>query len=187
MSFLKTLVGLAFSTILFNSCAQNDTKMDSLKAVYNISINNIDGESINLDDYKGKFILFVNVASECGFTPQYKELQELYNIYKEDLIIIGLPCNQFGKQEPGNAEEIKSFCSKNYGVTFLITEKIDVKGDKQHPLYSWLTSKEINGVKSSSVKWNFQKYLIGRNGELIDYYYSITSPLSKKITDKLKL
>jgi len=185
MSFVKTLASLAFSAILFNSCAQTETKMDK-KILYDIVLNNIDGEEINLNDYKGKFILFVNVASECGFTPQYKELQELYDIHKKKLIIIGLPCNQFGKQEPGNSAEIKSFCSKNYGVTFLMTEKVNVKGENQHPLYKWLTSKENNGVKSSSVKWNFQKYLVGKNGELIDYYYSITSPLSKKITTKLK-
>jgi len=185
MSFLKTLVGLVFSAILFNSCAQTETKIDG-KILYDVAIDNIDGDSIDLNDYKGKFILFVNVASECGFTPQYKELQELYALHKEDLVIIGSPCNQFGKQEPGNTEDIKTFCSKNYGVTFLITEKIEVKGANQHPLYKWLTSKEINGSKSSSVKWNFQKYLVGRDGELIDYFYSITSPLSKKITKKLK-
>ena len=185
MSILKTLASLAFSSILFNSCAQTDMKIDQ-KSLYDISINNIDGDAINLNEYKGKFILFVNVASECGFTSQYKELQELYDTHKEELIIIGLPCNQFGKQEPGNTDEIKSFCSKNYGVTFLMTEKIDVKGSNQHPLYSWLTSKENNGLKSSSVKWNFQKYLVGKNGGLIDYYYSITSPLSQKITEKLK-
>ncbi|MBL4669882.1 MAG: glutathione peroxidase [Flavobacteriales bacterium] len=156
--------------------------MDITKNLYEITINNIDGNTISLNDYKGKYILFVNVASECGFTSQYKELQELHNKYKDELVIIGSPCNQFGKQEPGNATEIKSFCTKNYGVEFLITEKIDVKGENQHPLYNWLTSKEKNGSKSSSVKWNFQKYLINKEGQLIDYYYSITSPTSKKIT-----
>jgi glutathione peroxidase len=185
MSFLKTIIGLAFTGVLFNSCAQTETKMKPTENIYDIALNSIDGDAINLFDFKGKNILFVNVASECGFTPQYKELQELFDTHQKNLVIIGLPCNQFGKQEPGDAEEIKSFCSKNYGVTFLITEKIDVKGESQHPLYRWLTSKEINGFKSSTVKWNFQKYLIGKNGELIDYYYSITSPLSTKIVSKL--
>lgn len=185
MNFLKTITSIAFSSILFSSFAQTETKMEPSENLYKITINDIDGNAINLKDYKGKFILFVNVASECGFTPQYKELQELHTKYKNELVIIGIPCNQFGKQEPGNAEQIKSFCSKNYGVEFLITEKVDVKGDHQHPLYTWLTKKEQNGVKGSTVKWNFQKYLIGKNGELIDYFYSITSPTSKKITKYL--
>ena len=182
MNLFKTITCLAFSGILFNSCAQTETKMENTNSLYEITINNIDGNEINLNDCKGKFILFVNVASECGFTPQYKNLQELHNKYKSELVIIGVPCNQFGGQEPGSATEIKSFCSKNYGVEFLISEKVNVKGDHQHPLYAWLTKKENNGVKSSSVKWNFQKYLIGKNGNLIDYFYSVTSPNSEKIT-----
>ncbi|MGB0886777.1 MAG: glutathione peroxidase [Vicingaceae bacterium] len=182
MNILKTLASLAFSTILFNSCAQTD---DTIKAknLFDISINSLEGDAIKLADYKEKFILFVNVASECGFTPQYKDLQELHNQYKDQLVIIGVPCNQFGKQEPGNADEIKTFCQKNYGVEFLITEKIDVKGENQHPLYTWLTLKENNGIKSSSVKWNFQKYLVGKDGKFIDLFYSITSPTSEKITN----
>ena len=182
MNFLKTIAGLAFSTILFNSCAQTETKMNTTKNLYDISINSLEGQAINLKDYEGKFILFVNVASKCGFTPQYKGLQELHNQYQNELVIIGVPCNQFGKQEPGNAEEIKTFCSKNYGVEFLITEKIDVKGEQQHPLYAWLTLKENNGSKGSTVKWNFQKYLIDQNGNLVDYFYSVTKPGSEKIT-----
>jgi glutathione peroxidase len=126
------------------------------------------------------------VASKCGFTPQYKALQELYETHKEKLQVIGVPCNQFGSQEPGNAETISSFCEVNYGVTFLITQKIDVKGKKQHPLYAWLTDRNYNGVKSSIVKWNFQKYLIDPSGNFIDYYFSMTSPLSSKITKHLK-
>jgi glutathione peroxidase len=157
-----------------------------MKHVYNIEIKSISGEKINLVDYKGKKILFVNVASECGFTPQYEGLQELYELYQDKLMIIGVPSNQFGGQEPGTAEQIQSFCKLNYGVTFLITEKVDVKGDKQHPLYAWLTKKENNGLKNSSVKWNFQKYLVDEKGELIDYYFSLTKPMSKKITKHLQ-
>ncbi len=126
------------------------------------------------------------MASQCAFTPQYKELQELHKTYKEDLVIIGIPCNQFGSQEPGTSDEIESFCQVNYGVEFLITEKMDVKGDKQHPLFTWLTSKELNKVKSSSVKWNFQKYLVNETGIFVDYWYSITSPTSNKILKHLK-
>lgn len=154
--------------------------------IYKININSLQNKAIDLSEYKNKFILFVNVASKCGFTSQYKELEELYNTYKENLIIIGSPCNQFGAQEPGTSEDIEAFCKVNFGVTFLMTEKIDVKGTKQHPLYTWLTDKSLNGTKSSSVKWNFQKYLIDENGELIDYYYSITSPTSSKIKKHLK-
>tara|TARA_R110001592_G_scaffold96636_2_gene277349 strand:- start:5517 stop:6062 length:546 start_codon:yes stop_codon:yes gene_type:complete len=161
-------------------------KMETNSSLYNIEINSISGEKINLADYKGKKILFVNVASECGFTPQYEGLQELYELYKDKLMVIGVPSNQFGRQEPGTATEIQSFCKINFGVTFLITEKVDVKGDKQHPLYAWLTQKEQNGVKNSSVKWNFQKYLVDENGKLIDYYFSLTKPMSRKITKHLK-
>jgi glutathione peroxidase len=159
--------------------------MTMKKSIYEISINSLSGESIDLSDFKGKKILFVNVASECGFTNQYKGLQELHETYKDKLVVIGVPCNQFGGQEPGDATQIQTFCEKNYGVEFLITEKIDVKGESQHPLYAWLTKKSLNGKKNSSVKWNFQKYLIDEEGNLIDYYLSITKPLSKKITNQL--
>jgi glutathione peroxidase len=153
--------------------------------IYDIAINALDGKPISLKAFKGKKILFVNVASECGFTNQYKELQALSDTYTDKLVVIGSPCNQFGKQEPGNASQIQEFCELNFGVTFLLTEKIAVKGSKQHPLYQWLTSKELNGKKSSSVKWNFQKYLVDDNGNLIDYYFSITKPMSSKITKHL--
>lgn len=178
-SIINTLTN--FKTIM------NNTTIKSLDtSIYDVKINSLTGEKIELEKFKGKTILFVNVASKCGFTPQYKDLQELHTKFKEKLVIIGLPCNQFGGQEPGSAKEIESFCQKNYGVDFLMTEKIDVKGDEQHPLYSWLTKKELNGVKSSSVKWNFQKYMVDKNGSFIDYFYSTTSPLSDKIINNIK-
>ena len=157
----------------------------TIKSIYDIEINSLAGKPISLLNFKGKNILFVNVASECGFTKQYKDLQKLSDTYGEKLVVIGVPCNQFGGQESGDAEQIQSFCTINFGVNFPITEKIDVKGNKQHPLYTWLTSKMLNGNKSSSVKWNFQKYLVNENGDLVDYYYSITSPSSSKITKHL--
>ena len=172
--FIKTL-----------TITNKSSKMSSKKSIYDIEINSLQGKPINLSLFKGKKILFVNVASKCGFTPQYKELQKLHNLYEESLVVIGVPCNQFGKQEPGNSTEINEFCQVNYGVSFLITEKISVKGNEQHPLYSWLTNKNENGRKNSSVKWNFQKYLINEDGELIDYYYSMTSPTSSKIKKHL--
>ena len=172
--FIKTL-----------TITNKSSKMSSKKSIYDIEINSLQGKPINLSLFKGKKILFVNVASKCGFTPQYKELQKLHNLYEESLVVIGVPCNQFGKQEPGNSSEINEFCQVNYGVSFLITEKISVKGNEQHPLYSWLTNKNENGRKNSSIKWNFQKYLLNEDGELIDYYYSITSPTSSKIKKHL--
>lgn len=154
-------------------------------SIYDIKINDINGDSLDLNQFKGKKILFVNVASKCGFTKQYDGLQELYEKHKDKLVIIGLPCNQFGGQEPGSETEIKSFCRVNYGVEFPITEKIEVKGSNQHPLYQWLTKKSLNGVKNSSVKWNFQKYMVDENGNFVDYWMSFTKPLSKKITKHL--
>lgn len=183
MNLNKTYV---LMTLILFSLFSSAKAQEPSQSIYDIKINSIDNTPINLSDYKGKKILFVNVASECGFTPQYEDLEKLYKTYKDDLMIIGIPCNQFGGQEPGSAEEIKSFCQVNYGVTFLITEKVDVKGDNQHPLYKWLTEKELNGSKSSSVKWNFQKYLVDEEGKFIDYWYSITKPMSGKITNYLK-
>jgi glutathione peroxidase len=155
------------------------------QSLYDISINNIDGEKIDLSKFKGKYILFVNVASKCGFTRQYADLEKLFQKFGDKLVVIGLPCNQFGGQEPGQAKEIKQFCKENYGVTFPISEKINVKGENIHPIYSWLTIKDKNGNINSKVKWNFQKYLVGKRGELINYFYSTTSPLSKKIISEI--
>lgn len=153
-----------------------------MKSIYSIEINGIDGQPLDLNQFKGKFMLIVNVASECGFTGQYKPLQELYETYGEHLTVIGVPCNQFGGQEPGSAETIQGFCERRYGVEFPLTEKIKVRGEEQHPLYQWLTRKALNGKKSSSVKWNFQKYLISPEGELIDWFMTMTKPNSNKIT-----
>lgn len=179
MNPLKSFIG----TLAIND---NEVMSKPSTPIYNIEINDLKGQPLNLEDYRGKHILFVNVASKCGFTPQYKELQELQDKFKDNLMVIGVPCNQFGEQEPGSAEEIQEFCEINYGVSFPITEKIDVNGSNRHPLYKWLTTKSINGKKSSVVKWNFQKYLVDKNGELIDYYYSITKPTSSRITKHLK-
>ena len=156
------------------------------KSIYDISIKSLMGEKIDLNEFQGKKILFVNVASKCGFTPQYEGLQKLHETYGDKLVVIGLPCNQFKEQEPGSADEIQTFCTANYGVDFLMTEKIDVKGENQHPLYQWLTKKENNGVENSTVKWNFQKYLVDENGIFLSFYYSITKPMSNKIVKHLE-
>ncbi len=140
----------------------------------------------DLSAFKGRYILFVNVASKCGYTSQYDGLQALYESNTDNLMIIGLPCNQFGFQEPGDSTEIASFCSKNYGVTFPISEKLDVKGDNQHPIYEWLTQKKYNGVGDYNVSWNFNKFLVSPKGELVAYFGSKVKPQSEEITSLLK-
>ena len=162
------------------------TNSDAQESIYDLAINDISGNLIDLNEFKGKHILFVNVASECGFTSQYAGLEELHQQYKNDLIVIGLPCNQFGGQEPGAEKEIQQFCTKNFGVSFLMTEKIDVKGKMKHPIYNWLTNKNVNGKSSSSVKWNFQKYIVDGKGDFVNYFFSTTKPMSPKITSLLK-
>lgn len=151
-------------------------------SIHQFKAKTIDGEVLDFSSLKGKKILIVNTASKCGFTPQYKELEALFEKYKDkNFVIIGFPCNQFGSQEPGTSGDIKEFCTRNYGVTFTMMEKVDVKGDHISEIYSWLTSKAKNGVKSSTVKWNFQKYLIDENGFLVDYVLPFKSPNSSKI------
>ena len=179
MNPLKAFLGTISTT-------DNDVVKKASASIYDIEIKSLQNQPISLSEFKGKKMLFVNVASKCGFTPQYKELQQLQDKYKNNLVVIGVPCNQFGKQEPGKADEIQEFCEVNYGVSFLITEKVDVKGSKQHQLYDWLTKKSINGKQNSTVKWNFQKYLVDEDGEFLDYFYSITKPMSSKITSNLK-
>lgn len=154
-------------------------------SIHDYSFININGETVSLSTFKGKKLLLVNVASECGYTGQYKELQALHEQYGDQLIIIGFPCDQFGGQEPGTEEEIKQFCEKNYGVTFLMASKIDVKGDGQHPIYAWLTSKKQNGVEDSTVQWNFNKYLIDEEGHYLHYFPSAVNPLDEKISSLL--
>ncbi len=156
--------------------------LSNSSTLYELDFVSIEGEITPLSQFRGKFLLLVNVASQCGFTKQYKALQELSDLYGDQLVVIGFPCNQFGNQEPGDAGSIKSFCERRFGVSFPLSQKIDVKGSQQHPIYKWLTTKELNGKKNSKVHWNFQKYLINPDGKLIDVFYSITSPLSKKIT-----
>ena len=184
---LKTINIILILTLSFNN-GNFETKniKESPMSIYDISINSIDGNKLNLEDFKGKYILFVNVASNCGFTRQYKDLQQLFDENSDKLVVVGVPCNQFGAQEPGSEKEISIFCSEKYDVTFPMTEKISVRGTNQHPLYKWLTSKQQNGIKNSSVKWNFQKYLVDKDGNLIDYWYSLTSPMSSKITNYIK-
>ena len=147
---------------------------------YDFSAKKINGEEVKMEQYKGKVVLIVNTASKCGFTPQFKELEELYKEYKDKgLEILGFPCNQFAHQDPGNNETINEFCTLNYGVTFTMFEKIDVNGDNAHPLYKYLKN-EAKGLLGSKIKWNFTKFLVDSNGRVIKRYGSTVKPLSIK-------
>lgn len=151
---------------------------------YDFKVKTLEGYNFDLASLKGKKVLVVNTASKCGFTPQYEDLQALYKKYGgDDFVIIGFPANNFLKQEPGTNEEIREFCTKNYGVSFPMMAKISVKGEDIHPLYVWLTSKDKNGVMDTAVKWNFQKYLIDENGKLVDVAYSKEKPTSDRIIE----
>jgi len=159
----------------------------SQQSFYDFKVKDIDGKDFDLSSLKGKKVLVVNTASKCGFTPQYKQLQALFETYGGDkFTIIGFPANNFMSQEPGTNKEIAEFCEKNYGVTFKMMSKISVKGDDMSPVYQWLTSKSKNGVMDSDVKWNFQKYLIDENGKLVNVYYSKTLPDDDQIVNWIK-
>jgi glutathione peroxidase len=146
------------------------------KSVFDFTVKDIDGKDVSLSHYKGKFLLIVNVASQCGFTPQYKGLEELFEELKDQVVVLGFPCNQFGKQEPGNAEEIKTFCSLRYDVKFPLFEKIDVNGSDAAPLYQFLKQERPGLLGTEAIKWNFTKFLINRQGEVIKRYAPTDKP-----------
>ncbi len=171
---IQTLILLIFMT----------TAVIGQESFYNLKTVTLEGQEFSFEQLKGKKVLIVNTASKCGFTKQYEGLEKLYKQYGGDnFIIIGFPANNFMSQEPGSNEEIGAFCQRNYGVSFPMMHKISVKGKDIDPIYQWLTQKEKNGVKNSSVKWNFQKYLIDEKGNLVDFYYSTTKPYSSKIVN----
>lgn len=153
---------------------------------YNFSANDMSGKEINMKEYKGKVVLIVNTASKCGFTPQFEELENLYKKYKDQgFEILGFPCNQFKNQDPNNNEQINNFCKLNYGVTFKMFEKIDVNGDSAHPLYKFLKN-EKSGIWGKKIKWNFTKFLIDREGNVVDRFSPTTKPSNmKKYIEKL--
>ena len=162
----------------------NKTMSNNTETFFDLNVNSINGDVLNLSKLKGKTILLVNVASNCGFTKQYEDLQNLYDSYKsKGLIVIGMPSNQFGGQEPGSESEIKNFCETNFNITFQMTSKYDVKGDNAHPIYMW--AKETFG-RSAVPKWNFHKILINKEGKVEDTFASFTNPMSKKIINKLE-
>ena len=148
------------------------------KLAYDFNFNDLDGSLLKLSEYKNKVIIVVNVASQCGFTKQYEDMQKVWELYQDKgIIMLGVPSNDFGNQEPGSSEEIKNFCEAKFGITFPMTEKITVKGENAHPFYKW--ARENHG-KSAIPKWNFHKIIIGKNGKVIDAFASLTNPSSKK-------
>ncbi len=153
--------------------------------IYTYSFTDIDGNEVSMESFKGKRVMIVNTASKCGFTPQYESLQKLHEQHGDKFVMIGFPCNQFMGQEPGSEDEIKAFCSKNYGVTFLMASKINVKGKEQHPIYQWLTDKELNGYEKSKVSWNFQKYIIDTDGQLLGMFGPNVDPMDESLTSVL--
>lgn len=194
---IKIWLTLLFVVITINCTGQNSqnrqlktvkTQKDNIidmqetKTLHDFTVKDIDGNDFNLSSLKGKKVLVVNVASKCGLTPQYEDLQRLYETYKDkNFVIIGFPANNFMGQEPGTNAEIKEFCSVNYGVTFPMMDKISVKGKNQAPLYKWLTNKSENGKIDQAVTWNFQKFMVDEEGHVVDVVMPKESPLSEKI------
>ena len=161
------------------------SNMNSKSSFYDFKLKAIDGKEIDFNTYKGKKVLIVNTASECGFTPQYNELQELHEKHGDKITVLGFPANDFGAQEPGSNENVAAFCSKNFGVTFQLFEKSNVLGENQNPLYKWLCNKNQNGWNEAKPTWNFFKYLIDENGELIKAITPAVSPMSDEIINIL--
>jgi glutathione peroxidase len=169
---------LLFSTLLISILMTAQTSLHYFKVIA------LDGSEIDFSAFKGRKVLIVNTASECGYTPQYAELQELHTAQGEKLAIVGFPANNFGGQEPGDNAQIKDFCQKNYGVSFVMASKVSVKGSDQHPLFKWMTSLD-NPDFTGDIRWNFEKFLFDENGVLVHRYRSVVSPTDKKITGLL--
>jgi len=184
---------LILAATLLGACASQpqNVAMNTTSAVtqptsvHQFKVPAIDGSTIDFASFKGKKILIVNTASECGYTPQYEGLEALYKKYQDKLVVVGFPANNFGGQEPGTNEEISSFCKKNYGVSFPIAGKISVKGNDAAPIYRWLCSKQENGVMDATVSWNFNKFLLDEEGRLLQHFESRVAPMSEEITGKL--
>jgi len=196
MSQLSTMLAISFAVLIAAQViAQSQTPASPppstkkpVPLALNFTMNDIDGKPVDLSTHQGKVILIVNTASQCGYTPQYQELQELYKKHKDaGLVILGFPANNFGEQEPGTNEEIKGFCTKNYGVTFPMFSKVSVKGDDQCPLYKFLTSSDSNPKFAGDIKWNFEKFMIGRDGEVVNRFGSKVKPSGQELTKAVEV
>jgi len=193
MKLRLKLAGMASSLLMLMGCGNSGKVLEAQSqvqtgtSIYDLKIPALtNADTIDFSQYKGKKLLIVNVASKCGYTYQYEGLQALYEAKNAQLEIIGIPCNQFLLQEPGTDEDIATFCNTTYGVSFPMTTKIDVKGDKQHEIYQWLTKKSLNGVSDYEVKWNFNKFLISEEGALLAYFGSDVKPMSPEILKYLE-
>ena len=193
MKLVNAILNLSIAALVL-SCGlkkvsappENTSSMSNQEGtIYEFTMTSIDGQEIDLAKYKGKKILVVNTASECGYTPQYEGLQKLHETYGDKVTILGFPANNFGGQEPGTDAEIQKFCKVNYGVTFQMFSKISVKGDDMHPLYQWLSDKSKNGWNDDAPGWNFCKYLIDEEGKLVKFYGSGIEPLSDEIVNEI--
>ena len=153
---------------------------------HDLTFLDIHGQTRSMSEFKGRYVLVVNTASECGYTPQYKDLQMLHQQWGSKITIIGFPCNDFGGQEPGDNKNIAAFCDKNYGVEFLMASKVSIKGDNRHPVYQWLMSKSLNGTSNAEVRWNFTKFLVDGKGQCLSSFPSSVSPLDPQITNQLR-
>lgn len=177
---------ICFYLVLFLGTVFTCTTVQAqTRSIYDFKVEGLNGDTIDFAAFKGKKILIVNTASKCGFTPQYEGLEQLYEKYKDKLVIIGFPANNFFSQEPGSNETIAAFCKKNYGVTFPMAAKISVKGKNTAPIYRWLCNKEENGVMDAKITWNFNKFLLDENGKLVDHFTSKVKPMSEEILSKL--
>lgn len=181
----------AFATLLSACGTANhtpttmETAIQQSPSIHQFKVPSIEGGTIDFASFKGKKVLVVNTASECGYTRQYEGLEKLYEANKDKLVIVGFPANNFGGQEPGNNEQIQEFCKVRYGVKFPLASKVDVVGEKTHPLFAWLTHKDQNGVLDATIKWNFNKFLLDENGKLLEYFPSKTEPEATEITKYL--
>jgi glutathione peroxidase len=183
----RLLVAIIAIAFLIGSASADEKGAKPVPPVLNFKMKGLDGKEMDLARYQGKVILIVNVASQCGYTPQYKGLQALDDKYKaEGLVVLGVPSNDFGAQEPGSDDEIATFCSKNYKVKFDMLSKVPVKGEGQVPLYKYLTSEETNPRHSGPIEWNFTKFLIGRNGDIVARFESKVGPESAKVTQAIE-
>ena len=185
VSFFVTAVSGFASMVFSKSSISADPGVKSHSSFYDINLLDINNNQMQLDQFKGKKVIVVNVASRCGYTSQYKKLQELYERYSNKLEIIAIPCNDFGSQEPGSANQIRDFCELNYGVTFSIASKQKIKSSPQSNLYNWLSDPKLNGWNDQLPSWNFCKYVINEKGELMHFFRSSVNPLGKEFLDVL--